>query len=381
MSPRTRDPHEEHRASTPLELLFDLVIVIAIASAAAGLHHAVAGNHAGQGVLTFALAFFATWWAWVNFTWFASAYDNDGPVYRLITCWIMGGALVLAAGIPAMFEGIDLSLVIIGYIVMRIGMVAFWLITARSDPPHRKTAMAYAAGIALAQVYWTVALLLLRPEGQGAVVALFLIGVALELSVPAVAERQGITPWHREHMIERHGLFIIIVLGEVLLSGATAFELGGEGHGDLPRLVLLAVSALTITFAMWWLYFSQEGPLESDDLGSAIRWGYLHSVIYAAGAAVGAGFLVLVDVLRGHAAASQQLGNLAVAVPLAAYLGGIWLVRDRAVLIGTGRHVLLPFAVAVLAAGTWLGQAALPAMALLCALAVPVRGHVRCQSA
>lgn len=58
-----RDPDEEHRQATPLELFFDLISVIAIASAAAGLHHAIAAHHAGQGVLIFILAFFAIWQA------------------------------------------------------------------------------------------------------------------------------------------------------------------------------------------------------------------------------------------------------------------------------------------------------------------------------
>jgi len=63
-----RDPQQEHRAATPLELLFDLVSVIAIAVAAAGLHHAVAEAHAVEGILKFVAAFFAIWWAWMNFT-------------------------------------------------------------------------------------------------------------------------------------------------------------------------------------------------------------------------------------------------------------------------------------------------------------------------
>lgn len=59
-----RDTQELHRAATPLELLFDLVSVIAIAAAAAGLHHAIAEAHFGEGLIKFAAAFFAIWWAW-----------------------------------------------------------------------------------------------------------------------------------------------------------------------------------------------------------------------------------------------------------------------------------------------------------------------------
>ncbi|MCU1652308.1 MAG: low temperature requirement [Pseudonocardia sp.] len=72
-----RDPDELHRASTPLELLFDLCFVVAVSIAAIQLHHGIGEGHAGATVLRYLLVFFAIWWAWVNFTWFASAYDTE----------------------------------------------------------------------------------------------------------------------------------------------------------------------------------------------------------------------------------------------------------------------------------------------------------------
>ncbi|HUD29339.1 MAG TPA: low temperature requirement protein A [Novosphingobium sp.] len=374
-----RDPHETHRVSTPLELLFDLVIVIAVASAAEGLHHSIVEGHAAAGIVTFAMAFFATWLAWLNFTWFASAYDNDGPIYRLITCWIMAGALAVAGGVPRIFAALDLSLAIWGYVVMRIGMIAFWLIAARSDPVHAATARRYALGIALAQVYWIVALMLLRPEAPGAVMALFGLGAAIEMVVPLVAERRGTTPWHLHHVAERHGLFVIIVLGEVLLASAAAFTLSDGSGGDPARLLVLAVSALAITFAMWWLYFSQEGPLDHEVFGSAFRWAYSHAVIYASGAATGAGFAVVIDGASGGGHhASAMAGNLAVAIPLALYMTALWFVRDRLVLTGKGRNILLPFAAAVIAMART-GEIAMPGMAVLSVLAVYARSRVQCR--
>lgn len=378
-----RDPKEAHRVSTPLELLFDLVIVIAVASAAEGLHHAVLGGHAAMGVATFAMAFFATWWAWVNFTWFASAYDSDGPLYRVLTCAIMAGALVIAGGIPRLFAGLDLSLVIAGYALMRLGMVAFWLVAARSDPRHRRTALTYAIGIAAVQLYWNVSLQWLRPDSTGATAALFALGALLELSVPLIAERRGTTPWHLHHVAERHGLLVIIVLGEVLLASANAFTYADGAATSAGQLVMLAVSALVITFAMWWLYFSQEGPLDQQVFGSAFRWGYAHVLIYAGGAATGAGFAVVIDGLAGAAghgghAAPTLAGNLTVAVSLALYMIGLWFVRDRLVLTGPWRHGLLAFAGAVLLAAG-LGAMALPATALLMIAAVAARSRVQCR--
>src|SRR5262245_3341671 len=103
---RGRDPHEEHRASTPLELFVDLCFVVAVAQAAAQLHHALAEDHVSQALVAYPTTFFAIWWAWMNFTWFASAFDNEDRtvVYRLAVFVQIAGILILAAGIPRLFN-------------------------------------------------------------------------------------------------------------------------------------------------------------------------------------------------------------------------------------------------------------------------------------
>jgi low temperature requirement protein LtrA len=87
-----------------LELFFDLCFVVAIAQAAAQLHHAEVEHHAATGVVSFLMVFFAIWWAWMNLTWFASAYDSDDTWYRLAVFVQIAGVLVLAASIPAVFK-------------------------------------------------------------------------------------------------------------------------------------------------------------------------------------------------------------------------------------------------------------------------------------
>ena len=98
-----RDSEEPHRAATSLELFFDLVFVVAIASAAASLHHGLAEGHL-DAIVYFCLVFVAIWWAWVGYTWFASAYDSGDVIYRLLSLVIMAGSLLLAAGVPSLFE-------------------------------------------------------------------------------------------------------------------------------------------------------------------------------------------------------------------------------------------------------------------------------------
>ena len=143
-------------SATPLELLFDLVFVVAISEAASGLHHAIAENHAGDGLLGYAMVFFAIWWAWMNFTWFASAYDTDDLPYRLAVFVQITGALILAGGHAGHVRDADSEPRgrLAGYVVMRLAMVVQWLRASNADPDRRVTARRYAAGIVVVQACW-----------------------------------------------------------------------------------------------------------------------------------------------------------------------------------------------------------------------------------
>lgn len=370
-----RDTEEKHRASTPLELLFDLVSVIAIAAAAAGLHHAIAEDHLLDGLLKFAGTFFAIWWAWMNYTWFASAYDNDDAFFRLLTMVNMAGALTMAAGIQPFFHSLDLTLIVVGFVIMRLSMVVQWLRAAFHDHSHRKTALCYAAGIALAQVYWVGIMLGQSLLSEPLFYSCFGLGILIELAVPMLAERRGITTWHRHHIIERYGLMNIIVLGETLLAGSMALGEINAGHFDI-NLVYMALSSLVILFSMWWLYFSKEDHLQEQGIELAFTWGYGHLLIYASGAAVGAGFAVLVDIITHQSKISMLVGDYVVAVSVALYMFGLWFVRDRFALKGHMKHILLLFSAMIISVPPLLG---LEGIALLTLLSVIARSHVACR--
>lgn len=102
--------------ATPLELLFDLSFVVAIALAASQLHHGVKEHHTGPALAGFVAAFSAIWWAWMNYIWFASAYDDDSAAFRLLTMLQMVGVLIFAAGVPGLFNG-DFRAGVLGYAV------------------------------------------------------------------------------------------------------------------------------------------------------------------------------------------------------------------------------------------------------------------------
>jgi low temperature requirement protein LtrA len=226
-----RPTDEEHRSATVLELFFDLCFVVAVASAASALHHEVADGHVGDGVVGYATVFFAIWWAWMNFTWFASAYDTDDVAYRLTTLVQIAGALILAAGVPDAMAGGDFAVITVGYVVMRLAMVTQWLRAAGSDPPHRRSSLRFAAGIGAVQVGWVLRLFL--PQGLG--YAGFLVLAAAELAVPIWAERAAPTTWHPRHIAERYGLFTLIVLGECVLSSTLAIEAALAEDAALAR--------------------------------------------------------------------------------------------------------------------------------------------------
>ncbi|HEY0871247.1 MAG TPA: low temperature requirement protein A, partial [Acidothermaceae bacterium] len=205
--------------ASPLELFTDLCFVVAISQAASAFHAHLSQGHGGKGLLGFAMVFFAIFWAWLNFSWFASAYDNDDVGYRLLTLLHVLGSLVLAAGIPGMVDG-DFALGVLGYLIMRSSLVVQWLRVAANDAPRRTTARRYATGIVVVQLCW-VGFIFLPYSFE---VPAFSVGVVAELVVPAWAERAGITPWHPHHIAERYSLFYIIVLGETVLSTTVAIQ-------------------------------------------------------------------------------------------------------------------------------------------------------------
>lgn len=317
---RPRSPDQEHRPATPLELFFDLVFVVAIAQAASGFHHAITEAHVAEGLLSYGMVFFAIWWAWMNFTWFASAYDTDDVPYRLATFVQITGSLILAAGIPRAFDVHDLSVATFGYVVMRIALVGQWLRAARSDPPRGACAHRYAAGVSACQVGW-VALLFAPPE---ALMPGFLALVMAELLVPAWAESACATTWHPGHIAERYGLFTIIVLGESILAASIAIQSAIRAGAVTSDLAAIIVGGLLIVFSMWWFYFDHPMEVLLTSLPRAFLWGYGHLFVFAAAAAVGAGLGVAIDHATGHATIESAGAGAAVAIPVAIYLLGLW---------------------------------------------------------
>ena len=324
---RPRDPEESGRAASSLELFFDLVFVIAVSIAATTLHETVTAGRLGEGLATYLMIFFAIWWAWMNFTWFATSFDTDDWLYRVLTIVQMGGVLILAAGIAPAFSDKDFTLIVSGYVLMRVIMIVQWLRAARAAPEQRSATIAYACGIGLAQVLWVLWLLIDAPVAQAAA---FIVLVGLELSIPIFAESWGTTPWHPEHITDRYGCFTIIVLGESLLASANAVFGALSDVVDLIPLISLGVLSLIVTAAMWWIYFWPPHHRAISGLRGSIKYGYGHYFIFAAAGAFSAGVGIEVDSQLGRSALDPVLATFTVSVPIAVFVLGVWLLAIRA---------------------------------------------------
>jgi low temperature requirement protein LtrA len=368
-----RDPDEPHRVATPLELFLDLAFVVAVAQAASGLHHGLVDGHAGDALLAFPLVFFAIWWAWMNFAWFGSAYDNDDVLYRLAVFVQMSGVLVLAAGVPRAFADREFGVMTIGYVIMRLALVGQWLRVALSYPADRRTALRYAVGISICQVGWVLRLFL--PEAWD--LPTFFALAAAELAVPVWAEAAGHTSWHAHHMAERYGLFTIIVLGESVLASTLAVQAALDADAAFADVALVVIGGLLVVFALWWIYFDlPSSPLveearrrfDGDHPAIAFIWGYGHYFVFAAVAATGAGIAVAVDQATDHSMLTDVQAGLASTVPVAVFMLAVWLLHYRAKAPGPFRTYIPPVAAALVVLASFTPEPVLVTGLLLAAL-------------
>ncbi len=325
-----RDPHEPHRAATPLELLFDLTFVIAFGVAGSQFAHSLASGHVESGLISFTFATFSVCWAWINFSWFASAYDTDDWVYRLTTMLQMVGVLVLALGIPQVFSSLDSGahvdnrVLVAGYVVMRVAMVIQWLRAAAQDPGRKSACLTYAATVTVAQVGWIA--IAVCDTSVGVTFLMFALMVAIEVSGPLIAEkRKGGTPWHAHHIAERNGLLTIIALGEGVVGTVASLSAVVAEHGWTADAALIAVAGTGLTFGMWWVYF----VVPAADLLHAHRdrsfgYGYLHIAVFGSIVATGAGLHASADFIQHHSAMSPVGTVLAVASPVGVYIGAVY---------------------------------------------------------
>ncbi|UQX04818.1 low temperature requirement protein A [Streptomyces sp. RerS4] len=345
---------------------------MAVAQASESLSEAVSEGHHLSGALRFALVFFTIWWAWMNFTWFASAYDPDDIPYRLTVLAQIAGSLVLAAGVPRAFESGDLGVITLGYVVLRTTLTILWLRVARSDPARRRTALRFAVGVTSCQVGWVGVLLL--PEG--ARLPAILVLIAAELCVPVWAQSAGMTPWHPRHIAERYELFTLIVLGESVAAATTAVRGALDRSHAGGALYLLAGGGLLLVFALWWLYFARPAHALLATSHRAHRrrftWAYGHYLIFAAAAAEGAGLAAYAGLVTRDTGRPPISAGIAVTLPVAVFLIAVWAVHIRPHRRSAVERLAFPAAAVGVLAAAWSPAPALVAAVPAAALVVVV---------
>jgi low temperature requirement protein LtrA len=230
---------EEARV-TPLELFFDLVFVLALTQCTA----LMAADPTWQGLAKGLLVLGVMWWSWVGYAWLTSVVDPEEGTVRLAMFAAMAAFLVVALCVPGAF-GDEALLLACAYFFVRFAHIGLFMIASRGDPGLRHA----VAGLAVSTAIGTGLLVLasfLDGVPQGAVWALAL---ALDMGGPMIIDASG---WRLEpgHFAERHGLIVIIALGESIV----AIGVGAE-HGVDAGVVVAATLGVVVAGALWWLYF------------------------------------------------------------------------------------------------------------------------------
>ncbi len=239
----------------------------------------------------------------------------------------MVGVLVLAIGLPRMFasiergERLDNSVMVLGYVIMRVALVVQWLRAAREDPVRRRACATYAIAISIAQVGWVVQIAV----HFSAAVALAL-GSALaliELMGPVLAERHGGgTPWHAHHIAERHSLFVTIALGEGVVGTVAALSAAVTLQGWTLDATLVGIAGTGLIFGMWWLYdLLPSAQILERHRNRAFVWAIGQILIVSAIVATGAGLHVAAYFIGRQAQVGPVAVLLSVALPVGAFLG------------------------------------------------------------
>jgi low temperature requirement protein LtrA len=236
---------------TPLELFFDLVFVLALTQCTALMAAEPTWTGLAKGVLVLGVL----WWAWVGYAWLTSVVDPEEGAVRLVMFAAMASLLVVALCVPEAF-GDSALLFAIAYGLVRAAHIALFLLASRDDPAFRQSTLGLAGGTALG-----VGLLVAAAFADGWLQgALWVLALLLDMGEPFLFGAEGwkLVP---HHFAERHGLIIIIALGESIVAIGVGAELGVDAG-----VVVAATLGIVVAAALWWLYFDVVSMLAERDL-------------------------------------------------------------------------------------------------------------------
>ena len=254
------------RTATWLELFFDLAFVLVVGELAVGLRNDLTLH----GVLVFAGLFTSVWWAWAGYTFYANRFDTDDVVYRLAKLAAMLAVAGLAASATGATEELAAQFALC-QAALRIVLVCLYLRASRHVIEARTLIAVYVVAESLAGTLWLAGAVAPAPFRYGCWAA----AVAAEAAAPIMATmRSAGLPLHFEHLPERFGLFVILVLGESVAAIAVGVH---ETHWE-PVTVTIAILGFIVAVSLWWTYFDLAGAAATQTL--ADRGGHRSTLLH-----------------------------------------------------------------------------------------------------
>jgi len=253
------EANPEQSAVTPLELFFDLVFVFALTRVTDWM----ADDPEPVRVLRGVLILIVMWWCWVGYSWLGNVVKADEGVMRLGMFGAMAAMFVAAITIPEAFDDLPGGLsgpvvFAVCYFIVRAIHLGLFLMVSRDDPQLRGQVLRFAASMATGTI-----LLLVASQTTGIVQTLLWVGALLG---DYLGTALGGAKWRlasASHFAERHGLIIIVALGESIVSI-------GIGVAALPvtlPIIAASVLGLAVAGALWWAYFDVGALLCERALG------------------------------------------------------------------------------------------------------------------
>lgn len=287
---------EPGRKVTWLELFFDLAFVAAVAQVGSPL----AADYSVDGLLRYGFLFLLIWWAWSGHTTFATRFDTDDVVQRVLTLVQIFVVAVMAVNAKDALDSRSSAGFAAAYAVMRFLLVAQY-VRARSIPESRRLTTGFAAGFGLAAICWLVSAVVPAPARFW----LWAIALVIDMGTPLVTAHLTVhVPPDPAHLPERYGLFTIILLGESLVAVMKGME---SQEGWSVSAALSAFLGMTIAFLIWWWYFDgAEGAAERTirtrrQARAFVVWSYAHLPLYLGIAVAGVGVEHIVKIAPdGH---------------------------------------------------------------------------------
>jgi low temperature requirement protein LtrA len=253
-TPRLAATRREGERVTPLELFFDLVFVLAITQCTALMSHHPSWSGVAQGLLVLGIL----WWCWVGYAWLTSVIDPEEGAVRLVMFAAMAALLIVSLCVPEAFDNLALTFAL-AYGVVRVAHIALFMLASPDDDALRHSVLGLGVSTAIGVgVLICASFLDGLPQG-----ALWLLAIVLDMGGPYFFGSEGwkLVPGH---FAERHGLIVIIALGESIV----AIGVGAAGELNLG-IGAVAVLGMALAAAQWWTYFDVVALVSARRLGEA----------------------------------------------------------------------------------------------------------------